>query len=330
MGASLLLLATYPDFWIMFTLMTIGSFFLAVAIDPYIAMMSDLFPEAQRGRVGGMLGLTTALGVIIFSLMAFFLWDTNPTLVFALTVAILVVAFGFTFFTVKEPPLPPAEAVTRTRPQPRAYVRELLKYSEAAKYVCALTLYWIGAGGATPFVTLFGTEALGASGGQEFLLPLAFVLTTALFAVPAGFLADRIGKKKVMTIGLLIYGIGAIVGSQSTDLVQATIALAIIGVGNAGTSAPINALLIDLIPRRRVAELVGLGSAIWSFAQPIGSVLAGLVVGFAGLFVSENDKYRWSFIFAGIMIVVAALVLQTVHPERRAQADSASVQATSA
>ena len=316
MAASIMLLATYPNFWVMLTLMTIGSFFLAVAMDPYIALLSDLFPMKQRGRVGGLLGLTTALGVIAFALMATFLWESNPTLVFGLTVAILVLTFGFTFLTVKEPPLPARVTVEKKRPNPMAYVRELLTHREAAKYVGALTLYWIGAGGATPFVTLFGKNALGATEGQVFLLPLAFVVTTALFSIPAGILADKIGKKRVMTVGLLIYGLGAIVGSQSADLVQATIALAIIGVGNAGTSAPLNALLIDLIPRSRAAELVGVGSAVWSFAQPLGSVLAGLAVGLASMFVSENDKFRWSFIFAGVAIVVAAVVLQTVRPER--------------
>jgi maltose/moltooligosaccharide transporter len=317
MAASIMLLSTYPDFWVMLLLMTIGSFFLAVAMDPYIALMSDLFPERHRGRVGGLLGLTTALGIIIFAIMASFLWEDNPTLVFAITVGILVLTFAFTFFTVKEPPAPPRDETPKKRPQPMVYFRELLTHREASKYVGTLALYWLGAGGATPFVTLFGRNALGASDSEVFILPLAFVVTSAIFAVPAGILADRIGKKQVMTAGLLIYGLGAIVGSQSADLMQATIALAIIGIGNAGTSAPLNALLIDLIPRKRAAELVGMGSAVWSFAQPVGSVLAGLVVGLASNFVGESDKFRWSFIFAGVMIVLAAIVLQTVKPERR-------------
>ncbi len=173
----------------------------------------------------------------------------------------------------------------------------------------------MGAGGATPFVTLFATEALHADISQVFLLPLAFVVMSALFSIPAGLLSDRIGKKRVMSLGLLIYGLGAIAGSQSTDLLQATIALAVIGIGNAGT-APLNPLLTELIPRSRTAELMGVGSAVWSFFQPLGSILAGLIVTFAAWFVGGNDAYRWAFIFAGLMIVLAALSLRFVHPER--------------
>ncbi|HKP51441.1 MAG TPA: MFS transporter [Chloroflexia bacterium] len=319
MSLSLILLAFHPDFWLMLLLMTIGSFFLAVAMDPYNALMADLFPPQHRGRVGGFIGMTTALGIITFALIANFLWEDSELLVFAIVIGILIATFAFTFFTVRERPAPAhVEVAKGERPGPLAYFSELLRYREAAKYTLALGLYWIGAGGATPFVTLFGKKALGLTDSEVFLLPLAFVVSTAIFAVPFGMLADRIGKKRVITVGLLVYGIGAIVGSQSANLTQAAIALGIIGIGNAATSAPLIALLVDLIPRKRTAELLGLGSAMWSLAQPLGSVLAGGVVGVMGIFIGESGSYRWSFIFAGVMIVLAAIILQSVKPERRA------------
>ncbi|MEO8289145.1 MAG: MFS transporter [Chloroflexota bacterium] len=316
MSISLLLLAVHPNIWVMLGLMTIGSFFLAVAQDPYIALLADLFPEQHRGKVGGFLGLTTALGIITFSLIAHFLWDSNEALVFGLVIAILLVTYAFTFFTVKEPPAPAIATEEKKRPfNLKLYIKELRQYPEAAKYIGALCLFWIGTGGATPYVTLFGTKALNASTSDVFLLPLAFVVMSAIFSVPAGRLSDRIGKKRVMFGGLLIYGIGALIGSQAHDLMQATLALAVIGIGNAGTAA-LNPLLTDLIPRSRTAELMGLGSAVWSFAQPLGSALAGIIVTVAALFVGEHDAYRWTFIFAGAMIVLAGLSLRFVHPER--------------
>lgn len=317
MALSLFVLALRPDFWIMLTIMSIGSFFLAVAQDPYIALLADLFPEKHRGKVGGLLGLTTALGIIVFALMASQLWEHNSFLVFMIVIVLLLATYGFTFFTVKEKPLPEhTEGLVKIKLVP--YLRGLMAYPEAAKYTFSLSLFWLGSGGATPFVTLFGTQALGATESQSFLLPLAFVVCSAIFSVPAGLLADKIGKKPVMIIGLSIYGLGALAGSQANDLVQATIALAVIGIGNAGT-APLNPLLTDLIPRKRMAELLGVGSAVWSFVQPLGSVLAGGVVWLAAMALGEtvsHDAYRWAFIFAGTMILLAALSLRWVHPER--------------
>ena len=323
MSLSLMALAFHPPFWIMLAVMTIGAFFLAVAMDPYISLMADIFPAEQRGRVGGLIGLTTALGVIVFSLMAKFFWGNSEALVFGIVIAVLILTFGYTYFTVKEPTVQPHVVEKPTeqmtfRQKVSKYISDLKQYPEAAKYVTALSMFWLGTGGVVPFVTLFGVEVLGAKDGQEFLLPLAFVVISALFSVPAGLLSDRIGKKKVLTIGLVIYGLGALVGSQSTDLTQATIALALAGLGNAGT-APLNPLLTQLIPRKRTAEFIGLGSAVWSFVQPVGSVAAGMVVTISGFFVSQHDTYRWAFVFAGLMVMLAALMLQRVRPELAVQ-----------
>ena len=199
--------------------------------------------------------------------------------------------------------------------QPAVYARELLQHREAAKYTLAMMFFWMGNGGATPYVTLFGKHALGADDNQTFLLPLTYIIVTAICAVPAGLLADRIGKKPVITLALLIYGFGAIIGSQSPNLLTAAIALGVIGMGNTcvGLLVP---LLTDMVPRRRTAELVGLFSAATSFTQPLGAFLAGLVVDAVTRMAGLSAGYRWSFIFAGVAILIGAAILQTVHPAR--------------
>ncbi|HET9496463.1 MAG TPA: MFS transporter [Chloroflexia bacterium] len=316
MSVAIALLALHPPFWIMLGIMTIAAFFLWVAIDPYMALMADLFPPEHRGRVGGFQGLANALGAITFSLMAFMLWEKNEPWVFAIVIILLIVTWAFTFFTVKEPPLLPYVKPDKSqRPSPMVYVRELFSYSQASRYTLAMTLFWMGNGGAAPFVTLFGTQSLGATEGESFLLPLAYIAVTALLSVPAGMLADRFGKKQVISIGLLIYGVGAIIGSQSPNLLVATFALAVIGMGNACVAILI-ALFTDMIPKVRAAEMVGLFSAVTSFAQPLGAALAGLVVGWVEINSGIEAAYRWAFIVAGIFILLGLGVLQTVKPKR--------------
>lgn len=317
MAVALMLLALHPPFWIMFGVMTISAFFLAVAWDPYMAMMADLFPAAQRGRVGGLIGLGTALGNIIFALMAFFLIANGEFLVFSISTVIMVVCWGYTFITVKEPAVPvePDAGQKMGKITPRQYIRSLREYPEAAKYTAAIFFFWMGSGGAVPFITLFGSYVLGASDSEIFLLPLAATLSMAIFAVPWGIFADRTSKKTAMTLGLIMFSIVAIIGSQSGSLLQGTIVLALIGVGNSAMSL-INPMLVDLVPRKRTAEFVGLGSAVFSFAQPLGAAFAGSIVAGAELFVGREDAYRWAFIFAGLMTLLAALLLRSVRPER--------------
>jgi maltose/moltooligosaccharide transporter len=317
MALFIALLALHPPFWIMLGILTIAAFFLWLALDPYMALMADLFPPQHRGRVGGFQGLANALGAITFSLMAFLLWENSEPLVFGIVIVLLVVTWAFTFFTVKEPPLPTYVKPEKSeRRSPMVYVRELTRYSQATRYTLAMTLFWMGNGGAAPYVTLFGTHSLGASTGDSFLLPLMYILVTALLSVPAGIVADRIGKKRVITAGLLIYGVGAIIGSQSPNLLVAAFALAVIGVGNACVAILI-ALFTDLIPRARTAEMVGLFSAVTSFAQPLGAAVAGGVVTWVAASTGDlGQGYRWAFIVAGVFILLGLGVLQTVRPQR--------------
>jgi len=322
---GLWLLAYHPDLWPMLVIVAVLAFFLSVAWDPYMALMADIFPEKQRGRVGAITnGVATSLGTIAFSLFGIRFWSGNETLVFGLVIVLLILTWGYTFITVKEPPLDktsPLPEGKAGKPSLRQYFRTIMSYPEASKYTLAITFFWLGTGGVIPFITLFGVKALGApSESDAFILPLAAVLAGVIAAVPLGMLADRIGKKKVMMGGMFSMGLAAIVGSQTQTMLQAALIMMVLGVGNAAM-AMMNPMITDLVPKKRMAEFIGLVSAVFSFAQPVGSVLAGLVVGLGTYYLSEGDGYRWSFIWAGVMLLIGGVLLRRVHPERVVRED---------
>jgi len=91
-------------------------------------------------------------------------------------------------------------------------------------------LYAENLDGVTP--TLIGL-ALGAYG-----------LTMALLQIPFGVLSDRIGRKKVITIGLIIFAIGSVVAASSHDIWGVILGRAIQGAG--AIAAAMMALLADL------------------------------------------------------------------------------------
>ncbi|MGE5618782.1 MAG: MFS transporter [Sphingomonadaceae bacterium] len=307
---SLVFLSTYPPLGAVVVVMTLFSFFLAVAHDPYMALLPDITPSEQRGRVGGVLALFNMLGGITVIVLSFLLWESNQSAVFYLVALGLVGTYAVTFFGVEEPPIPPTVAWRARRWSLTVYLRDLLARRELTRYLVAIFFFWLGNGGITPFVTRFGVEVLGVEENVSFLLVLPAILGAALFAVPAGLATERFGKKPVLGLGLFLFGGVALVGGQLVQsLPHALLLMSIIGLANAITAALILPLLADLIPRQRAGEFTGIGSLLWSLAQPIGAVGAGAMADATG-------SLRGAFAAGGAAMLIASVLLRGVHPER--------------
>ncbi len=304
-AASLLYLGGFPPLVPMLVVLSVNAFFLNVAIDPYAALMADLVPQGQRGRVGAIVAVMGMGGQIVATLAGLFLWDRSPELVFVVVAAVLVVSFGVTTVFIHEPSLPPARP-ERLRLDAPAYLRDLLGRRELVKYVLATSLFWLGTGGVLPYLTRFGVHVLGVSEGDSFQLFLPALVGTIVGAVPAGYAADRRGKKPVLAGGVLAFSVVAFVGSQVATVPQALAVMALVGLANGVWTALAMPLLIDLVPPERAGEVVGVGSAVWSLSQPVGAVVAGLLIEGFG-------TYRISFVGAAVFVLLSFLVLLTVR-----------------
>ena len=182
---SLVVLSSHPPFWAVVLLLTIFASFLAVASNPYQALMADLFPSEQRGRVGGAAGLTNMAGQVSFLFLSSFLWERNEPLAFYLVAGGLVAGFAVTFWGVREPEAI-AEPAAWSWGRLGRYLGELPSHREFAKYSLSQLFYWFGVGGAVPFLTRFGVVVLGVSEGDAFLLSMVLVISTFLFTLQIG------------------------------------------------------------------------------------------------------------------------------------------------
>ncbi|HET8569579.1 MAG TPA: MFS transporter [Candidatus Limnocylindria bacterium] len=309
-AAALLYLASYPPIVPMLLVLAVNAFFLNVAVDPYTALMADIVPPSQRGRIGTVLAIFNMVGQIVATLLGVFLWDRSPELVFGIVAGLVVGGFAVTTLTVREPPAPPAPKEP-FRLDVAGYLRGFAAHRELLKYVAAAFVFWLGTGGVLPYLTRFGVEVLGTSEGEAFQLFLPALAGTIVGAIPAGILADRRGKKPVLAAGVLAFGLVALVASQVQNVPQALVAMAFVGLANGFWTALNMPLLVDLVPPDRAGEVTGLGSGVWSFAQPIGALIAGLLIDASG-------TYRAAFVGAAILVIVSFLLLLTVRTPRHA------------
>ncbi len=100
-------------------------------------------------------------------------------------------------------------------------------------------------------------------------------LTQALLQMPLGFLSDRVGRKPIIAIGLLIFAFGSVIAALSTSIHGVIVGRALQGAGAVGST--ILALVGDLTtPEQRTKAMASIGMMIafsFIFAIALGPLL---------------------------------------------------------
>jgi len=159
-----------------------------------------------------------------------------------------------------------------------------------------------------PVMSLY-TEDL--AGMTPLLLGLAisvYGLTQALLQIPFGLMSDRFGRKRIITIGLLLFVAGSIVAAMSTTIYGIILGRALQGSG--AVAAAVMALAADLTSeqnRTKIMATIGISIGIsFGIAMVLGPVMASFV-GLSGIF--------W---FTAVLATVGILILHKVVPQPKA------------
>jgi len=114
----------------------------------------------------------------------------------------------------------------------------------------------------------------------------AYGITQAFFQIPMGALSDRIGRRRVIVIGLLIFAMGSLLAASADTIWGVIAGRALQGAG--AIAAAITALVADITPphlRTRSMAIIGasIGGA-FGLSMVVGPLLEG-VIGVPGIFL---------------------------------------------
>ncbi len=144
----------------------------------------------------------------------------------------------------------------------------------------------------------------GAMGGIFALYFVALVLAMP----PSGYLADKVGRKKMIIGGLIVFSVTTFALAFVTDALQFAVLRSIEGVGAAMMAPASFALTVDIVPEDKRATAMGIEGT----AQVIG-VFAGPAIG--GYVAGEINFYYPFYIGAGLSIICALIVSFVREPE---------------
>ena len=166
---------------------------------------------------------------------------------------------------------------------------------------CLLFCYGFMVGGQQLVLTRvcdqFGIGVVGM-GTMVAILHVASMLAPGIM----GAVADRIGKKKVLVLFTILYGIGCLIAAFSPVLASFVIAMLVIGAGYSVCESLTSAVCVEESPENG-ARYVNLTQCLLS----VGAILGPIVMGNLPEFSFES--WRLLYIFCGVPLLTIGIIL---------------------
>ena len=108
----------------------------------------------------------------------------------------------------------------------------------------------------------------------------AYALVFAGLLLPIGALGDRFGRRRVLQVGLIVFGgasLGAVFAQSSDHLI---VARALMGVGGAMIMPSTLSIITNILKNKR-AKAIAIWSAVAGIGVGLGPLAGGLLVGAA-------------------------------------------------
>lgn len=135
----------------------------------------------------------------------------------------------------------------------------------------------------------------------------AAILGAMLGAFLVGSAADRFGRKRMLLLSILVFGIGTVATSMANSYDSLLLVRFLTGIGVGGAAPCFLTLASGYTPSKRRAAIT---SMLWA-AFPLG----GMAGGFLNSYLIGHHGWHAIFLFGGAAPLVLLLVLAWVLPE---------------
>lgn len=160
----------------------------------------------------------------------------------------------------------------------------------------------------------FTRESAAGPASQMMMLVGVFILLSAL---PAGWLVDKIGRKKVVAWSGLIAAVGTGVTLLGANLTLVFIGGSIIGIATGVFYTASWALGTSLVPKDEAGRYLGISNLAGAGAGAVGAYIGGPVADFFARYTPSVPGLGYVVIFAiyGVLFLLSTLLLVKVQEQ---------------
>ncbi|MDK2980787.1 MAG: maltose/moltooligosaccharide transporter [Chloroflexota bacterium] len=318
---SFILLPISTSLWLFFLAAVMLLLSMAIWRTPVVALMPDITPSKYRSQANGIINLMGGLGAIIAFLGGAKLYEMDPTYPFYLGAGLVALSALLVFVFIKEPKV--SVSSEEEPPNLMNSLRMILKDKDksAVRILLAIFFWFIAYNGIEAFFTLYAKNHLGLSEADGSRLLGQLSLLFVLFSLPSGYIGAAIGRKKTISIGLVLMALCVVamfvlpVDTLTITLtslpalgVVPVIGLILMVAGVAWSLININSLpmVVDMTEASRIGTFTGLYYLFSTLAAITGPILYGLIIQLSG------NNYSLVMLVSPIFFLLALLSMRGV------------------
>ena len=271
---------------------------------PVIALMPDITPEEQRSKANSIINFMGGIGSLIAFFIGSILWNMSPKYPFYLAGTLVLLSFAILFTCVKEK----RDVINYEQAEKKVNFKEGFKVAfknPSTKFLLmAICAWFMGYNGIETFFTRYGEMYLGIDVSAAAFSFTFISLSFLVFAIPAGIIGTKIGKKKTITIGLI--------GAMSIffilifvrDILIIRILFIVLGIAWSMININSYPFVAQMSPLGYLGTFTGMYYLFSSIANIVSPPLLGLLFDLIG--------YNCMFVYGLFFMLVAFLFMRKV------------------
>jgi len=295
------IIPTINDLLLIIGIITLFNVSMAIYRAPVVALMPDLIPSKHRSRANGVINLMGGIGAIYAFFVGSYIYEYYGRLAtFATTSVLMILALAILILKIREKKEMAELAEKEKVNIINAFKEVLSNPDKSGLFILFAILFWFFSYNVIEtWFTLYGENVLGVPDYIASRALTIFALTFVIFAVPAGYLADRIGRRNTIIIGIAGLIFVLIVSALVNSI---TILSYILGLGGIfWAMININSITIvwEIAGNVKLGAYTGLYYFFSQFAAIAGPVIAGMIFDLVGI----NIMFWLSTIYLIIALV---------------------------
>jgi len=315
------------SWWVLLVFYLLLQLFDNIVQGAYQGIIPDCVPPNRRGKASGAMGIVQIIGNVTgLAVATYFIDEKKPQ--YALIIIALVFSAMLipTLFTIREEPLKNDHIPRNGFKVVIGTIGELRQHPDFVKFIASRFLVLTALATLTLFGLYYLQDVMGQGEGtltQSYtLLGVVIIGFSVASIMPAVWLSERVGRKRVVIVSCIVGAIGMLLLSTATNMTQVIMYGSLLGVATGSFNSLDWALATDLLPPEAAGRFMGISNLAGAGSQALAALLGGgLRDGFNAIGVTYFNLphlgYSALFVMSTFFFILGIFFLRSINDPQK-------------